>query len=194
MYSENISYFLEVPNAEQVEFPSRTKKCAIRFIYHSVFTHLFPSCLSRLENHSDRQLQHSVRPSGEITVHPHSPFKFHIHLPLSIFGIIVNDCFFFSSDDQACSSTYGEKVSINTSEVFEKKIYMLMPNAWVLHSRGRGLVVNISSATGNHPQPLLSLYSATKVRSHTLILLILHSVPMFSYCVTLISPLIFRFL
>ncbi|XP_075876587.1 hydroxysteroid (20-beta) dehydrogenase 2 [Nelusetta ayraudi] len=29
--------------------------------------------------------------------------------------------------------------------------------------RGRGLVVNISSATGNHPQPLLSLYSATKI-------------------------------
>ncbi len=31
--------------------------------------------------------------------------------------------------------------------------------------RGTGLIINISSETGVHPQPLLSLYSATKVPS-----------------------------
>uniref|UniRef100_A0A8C4IXH6 Hydroxysteroid (20-beta) dehydrogenase 2 n=1 Tax=Dicentrarchus labrax TaxID=13489 RepID=A0A8C4IXH6_DICLA len=32
--------------------------------------------------------------------------------------------------------------------------------------RGTGLIINISSEVGVHPQPLLSLYSATKVLSH----------------------------
>ena len=41
-----------------------------------------------------------------------------------------------------------------------------------LLARGTGLIINISSEVGIHPQPLLSLYSATKVLSDPDILLI----------------------
>lgn len=45
-----------------------------------------------------------------------------INIPPSLgwFGVWWNDCSFVPSDDQACSSTDGYKVRINTSEVFEK--------------------------------------------------------------------------
>lgn len=41
--------------------------------------------------------------------------------------------------------------------------------------RGTGLIINISSEVGIRPQPLLSLYSATKVLSHPDILLFTHT-------------------
>lgn len=67
-YSEKFAYFLEIPNAEQVRFAFRKKRLQDSFHFDSDFYSHTSTCLFQPENHTDRQLQHAVCPSGKRTV------------------------------------------------------------------------------------------------------------------------------
>lgn len=63
--------------------------------------------------------------------------------------------------------------------------------SWLPPCRRTGLIINISSQMGIHPQPLLALYSATKARC--IVGLVWHQLSFLCVCFKLICDFLFSF-
>lgn len=162
-YSEKFAFFLEIPNAEQVRFAIRKKRlqdsCHFDSHFYSHASHMFIWT---------RKSRSSSTATCCLSLRCVFVGTFSVHLSVHVKNFVLNASDLFLPQMtrlvlphmvERCEQKYQE-------QPIADGVQNQCIDACLLLPRGRGVIINISSEMGIHPQPLLSLYSATKVLSH----------------------------